>query len=47
MGAAYLAGLAVGFWRDTEEIGRYAEVERRFEPEMPQSEAERRIERWA
>ena len=46
MGAAYLAGLAVGFWRDTEEIGRYAEVERRFEPEMPQSEAERRIERW-
>ncbi len=46
MGAAYLAGLAVGFWKDTEEIGRYAEVERRFEPEMPQSEAERRIERW-
>ena len=46
MGAAYLAGLAVGFWKDTEEIGRYAEVERRFEPEMPQSEAEHRIERW-
>ena len=46
LGAAYLAGLAVGFWKDTEEIGRYAEVERRFEPEMPQSEAERRIERW-
>ena len=46
MGAAYLAGLAVGFWKDTEEIGRYAEVERRFEPEMPQSESERRIERW-
>ena len=22
MGAAYLAGLAVGFWKDTEEIGR-------------------------
>ena len=28
MGAAYLAGLAVGFWKDTEEIGRYAEGER-------------------
>lgn len=31
LGAAYLAGLAVGFWRDKEEIAANWQVERRFE----------------
>ncbi|HEY4206243.1 MAG TPA: glycerol kinase GlpK [Puia sp.] len=33
MGAAYLAGLAVGFWKDVEEIRRQWKVNRRFEPD--------------
>lgn len=46
MGAAYLAGLAVGYWKDTEEIGRYVSIERRFEPEADEEAMRRRIERW-
>jgi glycerol kinase len=33
MGAAYLAGLAVGFWKSVEEIGRQWKVDRSFEPD--------------
>lgn len=32
LGAAYLAGLAVGFWRDIDEIKQQWQVERTFEP---------------
>ncbi len=41
LGAAYLAGLAVGFWKDEGEIAAQWRVERRFEPKM---EAARRAE---
>ena len=34
LGAAYLAGLAVGFWTSVEEIGSQWQMERRFEPKM-------------
>ncbi|KQQ91811.1 glycerol kinase GlpK [Massilia sp. Leaf139] len=47
LGAAYLAGLAEGFWRSREEIQALWCAERRFEPDMP---AELRAElraRWA
>jgi glycerol kinase len=33
LGAAYLAGLATGFWKDVEEISAQWKVERSFEPE--------------
>jgi glycerol kinase len=33
-GAGYLAGLAVGFWKDPEEIGQLPEILERFEPKM-------------
>jgi glycerol kinase len=39
LGAAYLAGLATGFWASREEIAQLAAINRRFEPAMP---AERR-----
>ncbi len=32
LGAAYLAGLAVGFWRDEDELAALWQVDRRFEP---------------
>jgi len=35
MGAAYLAGLGVGFWQDAGEIQSHWQVDRTFEPAMP------------
>lgn len=40
MGAAYLAGLAVGFWKDMEELKASWRLDQRFEPDMS---SERRI----
>jgi len=37
LGAAYLAGLATGFWKDEEELARQFRVERRFEPSIAAS----------
>jgi glycerol kinase len=39
LGAAYLAGLAVGYWKDAEEIRANWRVERRFEPTMSRDRA--------
>jgi glycerol kinase len=39
LGAAYLAGLAVGFWPGPDELAAHWRVDRRFEPQMS---AERR-----
>jgi glycerol kinase len=47
LGAAYLAGLAVGFWKGRDDIAANWQVERRFEPSMALSEVERRRSRWA
>ena len=37
LGAAYLAGLAVGYWKSTDEIARQWQVDRRFEPQMEET----------
>jgi glycerol kinase len=34
LGAAYLAGLAVGYWDDIEDIRKQWQVDKQFEPEM-------------
>jgi glycerol kinase len=46
LGAAYLAGLAVGFWSSPAEIARQWRAERRFEPGMPRADADALRERW-
>jgi glycerol kinase len=46
LGAAYLAGLAVGFWSSTSEISQQWRVDRRFEPQMPESLANELRGRW-
>jgi glycerol kinase len=46
-GAAYLAGLAVEFWSDTEELTRLWQRERTFEPKMTGAERERLLEGWS
>ena len=46
MGAAYLAGLAVGYWDGTDEIRKNWAVDRRFEPKISQADRESRIRGW-
>ena len=47
LGAAYLAGLAVGYWDSRDEIASHAQVERRFEPSMSREQAAALMERWS
>ena len=46
MGAAYLAGLAVGYWRDQEEVRANWSIDRTFEPEITVEEQEKRMKGW-
>ncbi|MDO0920915.1 glycerol kinase GlpK [Enterococcus casseliflavus] len=46
LGAAYLAGLAVGFWKDLDELKSMAEEGRMFTPEMPAEERDNLYEGW-
>ncbi len=46
MGAAYLAGIAVGYWKDAEAIARQWQVERRFEPAMDNAARSRVRATW-
>jgi glycerol kinase len=46
LGAAYLAGLATGFWSSREEISRNHNVERRFVPVMPADQREHLYSGW-
>ena len=46
MGAAYLAGLAVGYWKDTEEIRKNWAVERTFSPEISGDDRRMRVRGW-
>ncbi len=46
LGAAYLAGLAVGFWESVDEISGQWIIDRRFEPRMPAADAARLRDRW-
>ena len=45
-GAAYLAGLAVGVWKDVRSIAGEWRIERSFEPSMSPAERKRLLERW-
>jgi len=47
LGAAYLAGLAVGFWSSAEEITARWRIERRFEPQMGRDQAAARMHEWS
>ena len=46
LGAAYLAGLAVGFWKSEEEIATMWQLDRRFEPNMDQSQRDKLLHDW-
>ena len=46
LGAAYLAGIAVGVWEDTSAVEQRWQLEREFTPDMPTDEREQRYSRW-
>ena len=46
LGAAYLAGLAVGFWRGLDDVRAQWQMDRRFQAEMDGEKADLVIEEW-
>jgi len=46
LGAAYLAGLGVGFWTSADDLTGQWRVDRRFDPQMPPATARALRERW-
>ena len=46
LGAAYLAGLAVGYWKDKEEIRENWELSKRFSPAMEEEVRMQRLKGW-
>jgi glycerol kinase len=46
MGAAYLAGLAVGYWPDRDAIARQWQVGQTFVPHSTEQERAQKLERW-
>ena len=46
LGAAYLAGLAVGYWKDSAEVAANWQVDRTFEPAMPRARVEALVAGW-
>ncbi len=46
MGAAYLAGLAVGYWDSMEDVRKNWAVDRRFEPSISQEIREGKLKGW-
>jgi len=47
LGAAYLAGLAVGVWSSLDELAASWQIDRRFDPVMSRDEATERMRRWS
>ncbi|HIY01951.1 MAG TPA: glycerol kinase GlpK [Candidatus Blautia faecipullorum] len=46
LGAAYLAGLAVGFWRDADEIRKNWQMQRAFSPEITEGYRQKLLKGW-
>lgn len=46
LGCAYLAGLAVGFWKDLDEISENREVSKVYYPDMAEEDREKAYKGW-
>ena len=46
LGAAYLAGIGVGYWKSADDVSGQWKVDRRFEPAMPRAAATALRDRW-
>ena len=47
LGAAYLAGLATGIYKNLDELSALWQVERRFHPTLPRERAQTLMDQWA
>ncbi|HSB95992.1 MAG TPA: glycerol kinase GlpK, partial [Spongiibacteraceae bacterium] len=46
LGAAYLAGITAGIWRNSEEIAKQWQIERTFEPQISRAQAAQKMQEW-
>jgi glycerol kinase len=46
LGAAYLAGMAAGYWKDQQELASHWSLEREFTPRMPVELRDQLCRRW-
>jgi glycerol kinase len=46
LGAAFLAGLGTGFWKEVQTISELPREERHFEPSLPRSQVDALRQRW-
>ncbi len=46
LGAAFLAGLAVGYWEDVDQLSRCWELDRKFSPSTDETDRARRYDSW-
>jgi glycerol kinase len=46
LGAAYAAGIAVGFWRDFGDVQRYWREDQRWTPNMPAATRDQQYTLW-
>jgi len=46
LGAAYLAGMGVGMWKDVDFLSEHRKVEKVFEPSMPENQRQEMIANW-
>ena len=46
LGAAYLAGLAVGYWKNTDDLKGQWQLDRRFEPQLSADETSLLLKGW-
>lgn len=46
LGAAYLAGLAIGYWKNTEDIKSYIQTEKSFYPSMEETNRSKILQGW-
>ncbi len=46
LGAAYLAGLATGFWKDLSDVGHHWKLQREFRPQMPTAQRDELYAAW-
>jgi glycerol kinase len=47
LGAAYLAGLATGFWENLDEVKKQWQLDKAFEPQLTEEQTRIRKEKWA
>jgi len=46
LGAAYLAGLAIGYWKNISDIEQQWQIDRTFSPEMPSQRVDHIVAEW-